>query len=284
MAVKDFPCDLCGSTDAVEVPYARLYTNNQPVYICRTCGFVYVRSRRSAEEIADSWSKDLFGEAYTARIPAVVARQTYVADTLDKQLDLRGKQVGDIGAGEGQFLEIIRERYGARVYGIEPSSANCKTLSSNGIDHFEGSIEAFSDTGSEGIPNLDIITIMWTLENCMSCRAMLAAAHDALGNGGHIAIATGSRLLVPFKKPLHTYLSENPADTHSFRWSANTLRGIMAVSGFETTYINHYLDSDILMVIATWRPKGTEIEWEGDDFVAVHDFFDRWHHETVRYR
>ncbi|SMP83299.1 hypothetical protein SAMN06295888_1821 [Desulfonatronum zhilinae] len=37
-----FPCDLCGSTQSVEAPYARLYTNDQPIHICKECGFVYV--------------------------------------------------------------------------------------------------------------------------------------------------------------------------------------------------------------------------------------------------
>ncbi len=124
---EEFPCDVCGSTDAIEVPYARNYTNGQPIHICKECGFVYVKLRRSAHEIADTWSDELYGDGYTARIPAVKARQTYVAEFVDVNIGLRDKQVCDIGTGEGQFLEINRkEEYGAKVFGTEASERSRK--------------------------------------------------------------------------------------------------------------------------------------------------------------
>lgn len=274
-------CDLCGSPEAIEVPYARLYTAGQPVHICQGCGFVYVRERRSAQEIADSWSHEIYGEGYTARIPAVLARQTYVADTLEVVAGLKGKLVCDIGAGEGQFLEIVRGQYGARVFGIEPSAANCASLRANGLDCFHGTIEQHLESGTEVAA--DIATIMWTLENCVSCRAMLDAAWRCLPVGGKLLVATGSRILVPFKKPLFDYLSTNPADTHSFRFSANTLQGLLAVSGFRPVFVNRYLDTDYLVVVGEKRPEGEAIGWCGDNPIVVHNFFERWHAETTHY-
>lgn len=280
-----FPCDLCGSEKAVEVPYARFYTNDQPVHICTACGFVYVKKRRTAAAIADSWSDDLYGDTYTARIPAVVARQTYVAEFIDTRIGLRGKRVCDIGTGEGQFLEIIRkEQYGAEVFGTEASRKNCARMASLGIPCYQGTIEAFCKSPKFRQTKADIVTIMWTLENCRSCRDMLDAAYGILKPGGHIVIATGSRILVPFKKPLDLYLSTNPADTHAFRFSANTLKGLLAVSGFRVMHVNPYLDSDVLCMIARKEKKTEKIPWEKDDFVKVHNFFERWHHENVHYR
>ena len=89
---KKFPCDICGSRDATEVPYARVYMHGQPVHICKKCGFVYVQSRRSAETIAESWSKELFNGHYTAKIPAVKARQVYVGDFIDVSIGLKGRK------------------------------------------------------------------------------------------------------------------------------------------------------------------------------------------------
>lgn len=282
---EEFPCDLCGSGGAIEVPHARHYTDDQPVHICRECGFVYVKRRRTSQEIADTWSDELYGDGYTARIPAVKARQTYVAEFVDVNIGLRDKLVCDIGTGEGQFLEIIRkDEYGAEVFGTEASARNCARLAEMGIEHFKGTIEDFCAGGEVEKYRADIVTIMWTLENCRSCRDMLAGAYKILRENGHIVVATGSRILVPFKKPLHTYLSKNPADTHAFRFSANTLRGILAVSGFEVTHVNRYMDSDILCMIARKRDREIRIELEGDDFLKVYDFFDRWHKESLFYR
>ena len=282
---EEFPCDLCGTDDAVEVPYARFYTGNQPVHICKSCGFVYVKLRRSASEIVGTWTKDLYGDGYTARIPAVKARQTYVAEFIDVNIGLKGKKLCDIGTGEGQFLEIVsKEEYGARVFGTEDSKTHCKKMTNLGIPHFQGTIEAFMSSSEIKKYKADIVTVMWTLENCRSCRDMLSGAYQILKEGGHVIVATGSRILVPFKKPLHLYFSKNPTDTHAFRFSANTLQGILAVSGFEVIHVNSYIDSDALCMIAQKKSKSQKIFWKGDDFMKVHNFFERWHNENVFYR
>jgi 2-polyprenyl-3-methyl-5-hydroxy-6-metoxy-1,4-benzoquinol methylase len=224
----------------------------------------------------------LYGAGYTARIPAVKARQIYVAETIDTEVGLKGGALCDIGGGEGQFLDIAKaEPYGALPFAIEPSEANCRMLTGLGIENYQGTIEEFLDSNSDKLGSFDFVTIMWTLENCRSCRDMLNAANALLRTGGHIVVATGSRVLVPFKKPLHYYLSKNPADTHSFRFSANTLRGLLAVSGFETVYTNRYIDTDFLVVIAQKAPSGEKLTWTGDDPDDVADFFARWHTETA---
>lgn len=281
---EEFPCDLCGSSNAVEVPYARLYTNDQPVHICRDCGFVYVKYRRPSDVIAEAWSSELYGDLYTARIPAVKARLTYVADFADVEIRLADKTVVDIGAGEGVFLKMVRDEYGASVFGIEPSDTNCDDMRSVGIDCFAGTIEGYA--ASNDRREADVVTIMWTLEACYSCRDMLGAAHAILKEDGVILIATGSRILVPFKKTLRDYLELEEgrhADTHPFRFSVNTLKGMLAVNGFEPIKVNRHMDSEYLCVIARKRPIGEEIPWKGDDFMQVHDFFERWHRESIHY-
>lgn len=278
MTDAEFACDLCGTADAFEVPHASEYTGGQPIHICAVCGFVHVKRRRSADEIAASWTEEIFGEGYTARIPAVTGRLTQVVETVQAEVGLEGKSLCEIGAGEGEFLELARAR-GARVFGIEPSEANCASMRERGIDCFAGTIERFQESGPDVEP-FDVAAILWTLENCQDCRRMLTEAHTLVRTGGHVVVATGSRLLVPFKKPLWAYLSANPADTHAFRFSANTLRKALALSGFRPVYVNRYLDNDVLCVIAERAEPG---DWEGDDPLAVYSFFERWHADTAVY-
>lgn len=276
--MTDFPCDLCGSTDAVEVPHARSYTNDQPVHICTTCGFVYVRSRRSSEEIAASWTNDIFGAGYTAAYPGVAGRLAYVAEFVEQSVGLHGMSVAEVGAGEGFFLELARDRYEAAVFGIEPSPANCERMRGIGIDCAAATIEQY---GGARDGTFDLVFVLWTLENCQDLRALLGGARRLLKPGGHVVVGTGSRILVPFKKPLWAYLSRNPADTHSFRFSANTIRGALAVSGFETAHLNRYLDTDVLCAVGA--PGNGEIPWPHDDYLDVHGFFERWHADTALY-
>jgi 2-polyprenyl-3-methyl-5-hydroxy-6-metoxy-1,4-benzoquinol methylase len=292
MTFHEYPCDLCGARQAVEVPHAREYTGGQPLHICVECGLVYVKMRRTPEEVARSWSEQVFGARpevtlarnYTARIPAVRARQTFVADFVDVNVGLRGRELCDVGTGEGQFLEMARGApYFASVFGTEATPRYCQELRRQGIRCFEGTVEEFAKSVEGQAYRADIVTLMWTLECSGSCRSVLEASSRILKDGGHIVVATGSRILVPFKKPLHLYLDREIADTHPVRFSARTLRGLLAVSGFAPTAVNRYLDSDVLCMIARKGEAGAVIPWRGDDHRAVADFFERWHRENAHY-
>lgn len=279
------PCDLCGSPEAREVPHSREYTKNGvPVNICKQCGFVYTPERRSTQAIADSWSNELYGDDYTARIPAVKARQVYVADTIDVELGLRGKTVCDIGGGEGQFLEIARDDYGARVFTTEASERNCFKMELAGIKNFVGTVEDYSESELAAKHQFDIVTIMWTLEACRNPREMLEAAFKITKKMGHVVVATGSRILVPFKKPLNLFFSSTrERDTHPIDFSSKTLEGFMMTAGFEPVYTNRFLDSDVLLVIGRKVDSCPSPKFPLDDPGDVAAFFERWHQETLQY-
>jgi hypothetical protein len=97
---RDYPCDLCGSDEPIEIPRCRLDTGGQVIHICGNCGFVYARARRS----------------------------------------VAGKRVCDADAGAGYFLRYLKDRYGVGAFGIEPSTRNCARLRDLGIDSFDGTI------------------------------------------------------------------------------------------------------------------------------------------------
>lgn len=290
---EEFDCDLCGSSESELIPAFAEYHREPPFHTCKNCGLVYVRRRRSAKAIADTWSNQLFQNIYTARIPAVHARQVYVADFVRDNADLSGKTLCDIGAGEGQFLEIVRgQEYGASVFGVEPSEKNCELLDKSGIRNFNCTIEEFAAQISDTDDKFDVVTIMWTLENCQSARTMLDTAWNILKDGGKLFIATGSRILVPFKKPIHYFVGYNGdkewesikdeqwGDTHPYHFSANTLRGFLAVSGFDPRYINRYFDTDYLVVGGVKTSRSAKIDWQGDDYREVIDFANRWNIES----
>lgn len=292
---SDKPCDVCGKDDAIEIECARRYTDNQPIHVCRNCGFVYVRRRRSSKRIAEAWAEEIYttravsdrgsSVAYTARIPAVISRLTFVAETIRLTLDPKGFRLCDIGAGEGVFLEIIQQIDPTiRPFAIEPSANNCKVMKEKGIDCFDGTVEEFMTVDSGQIGVFDVVTLLWTLENCFSCRDMVEAASKLLKPGGRLIIATGSRILVPFKKPLNYYFGKNPADTHSFRFSANSLKRLAATCGFHPDYENQYIDNDILCLgFSKKEHSGEEPKPLADDYRQVLGFFERWDKETQLY-
>ena len=281
--------DFKGLGEMVEIPCSRKYSNGQSVHVCKETGLVRAKELRSAQEIANSWSVDVYSDnfdtdTYTARVPAVKARQTYVADFADVNIGLKNKMLCDIGAGEGQFLEIITgEDYQAKAFGIEPSEKNCNNLSESGFNNFNGTIEEYAENGQYEGSKFDVITIMWTLVNSYSCLDMVNIAYEMLKPDGYLVVAEGSRLLVPFKKPLHMYFSHLPVDLHPYHFSTNSLRNLLKVNNFNIKAINRYIDSDILCIIGQKKEGKVKENYEVDDYKDVLNFFDRWDKETELY-
>jgi ubiquinone/menaquinone biosynthesis C-methylase UbiE len=289
--MREYPCDLCGSEDLAAVACAPTYMAGRDLHVCRSCGMVQVAHRAEPDEIKAAWAEEMYradettrlsDTTYTARMPAVHARQTFALDFIDEAVRIKGKSVCDLGAGEGDFLEMmLRDDYGAgSVFGVEPSPANCAILENRGIAHFQGIAEEYVARDEAG--SFDLVTIIWTLENCHSASDVMDAAWKLVKPGGHVAVATGSRILVPFKKPLQYYLGPN-ADVHPYHFSANTLTGYLAQAGFRMTNVNRFIDSDYLVMVGEKTDRAQPITWQGDNATAVLGFFERWDKETQGY-
>lgn len=263
-------CDLCGWKEWHQIPEAAQFGSGG-VVVCANCGFVYVPMRRSSEEIAASWGQ-IFGEGYTSRWPAVEARLQYVATLFDQHHRWRGKHVLEIGAGEGRFLDIARDLGATHCAGIEPFRANAERIRESGHTVFEGTAEQ----APVGHSYFDVVVLCWTLENVQDCIRTLEIARRFLCQGGSLIVATGSRILVPFKKPLSAYFSKNAADTHCFRFSARSLSRALQKSGFNHITYNDYMQCDWLVAEAQVRKHVEEVYESTDDPQDVLGFFDAW--------
>ena len=281
--------DFKGLGKMLEIPTSKIYTTDGPLHVCQDTGLVRVKNVRSSMETAKAWSDEVYnteftGDTYTARIPAVVARHTYVADFADTNIGLSGKKVCDIGAGEGQFLEIISKNpYKAKVYGIEPSKRNCSMLNKSGFEFFNGTIEDYAESNDFSSNKFDVVTAMWTLVNTSSCLDMVSAAFKMLKTGGHIVVGESSRILVPFKKPLHYYLQKMAIDLHPYHFSANSLQNLLKVVGFEIVHVNRFIDTDYLCIIAKKPEAKINNDYTVDNYEDVISFFERWHIETKNF-
>jgi 2-polyprenyl-3-methyl-5-hydroxy-6-metoxy-1,4-benzoquinol methylase len=280
--MQKFPCDICGSDDPLDIPCLIHYGLQGQIVVCRTCGFVYVPKRRSEQEIADSWSNEIFGAGYTSDVPYVQARLFWVAQEIASRIRLQDATLVDVGCGEGLFLDFIKRlQSDIRLIGVDPSEANVARLRSSGFEAVLGTAQQAAND-SELNSAADIVTLTWTLENSNDCRSVLAACTEFLKDDGLLVVATGSRILVPFKKPLGSYLtSSRPADTHCFRWSYRSLTNLLRQEGFTPVWHNHFIDSDWMLVMARKSKSmssSSDVSLPSrDDAYAVVDFFEEWH-------
>ena len=267
-------CDLCGnSTDFLSLPG----DPSGKISICGQCGFVLVRERRSVAEIALAWDEIYKSGHYDPDWPGVKARLYYVAEWLDQNIGLTGKSVLDIGAGSGLFMGFVRNR-NAYPVGLDPSPDNCGRIRQQDMACFQG----FASDDAPGIGQYDIVTLNWTLENTGDALAVLRYAKRCLAPGGHVVVATGSRILVPFKKPLSSYLPQDvsyPHDTHCYRWSYETLSDAFFHVGMLNMApdTNDFEQRDEMVVafsVHEMTMKG--LAWPRHAPFEVRDYFKRW--------
>jgi SAM-dependent methyltransferase len=188
-------------------------------------------------------------------------------------------RVADVGAGEGLLLGYLRETLGAQcdLWGIEPSERNCASLKKSGFTAINGTLQSAINLEPALKLSFDLVTLTWTLENTNNPNEVIAGARDLLTDGGHLLVATGSKILVPFKKLLDEYLTARAADTQAVRWSRKSLGNLLAKHGFAIAFENRWQDSDWMVLIAKKVDKPSGDLWlERDDPQAVIDFFSRW--------
>ncbi len=286
--IKKLIEDFNGSSDTVVVPYSKKLTKGFELNIAKYSGLVSVVKRRSSKQIANTWSEKIFGnkfskEKYTAKIPAVVARHVYVLETIIDKLNIRNKRICDLGAGEGQFFELLKEKkLNCKLFGIEPSKKNCEKLKRKKIDSFNGTVEDYHKSNNK--KKFDLITLMWTLCNTSNCLDIINIANKLLNKDGYIVIAESSRMLVPFKKPIQMYFGKGNPDIHPFHFSKNSLMNLLIINKFKPVYINRYIDSDYLLIIAKKNNKINEELIKLDDYQKVKGYFKRWYKESLNYK
>ena len=286
--IKKIIDDFNGDSDVVTVPHSKELTRGYELNISKFSGLVSVVKRRSSKKIADTWSHKIFGkkfskEKYTAKIPAVIARHTYVFETILDQLNIKKKKVCDLGAGEGQFLEILKKKkLNCKLFGIEPSKKNCKLLKNKKISNFSGTVEDYYNQKKK--KKFDLITLMWTLCNTSNCVDIIKIANKLLNKNGYIVVAESSRMLVPFKKPIQMYFGKGNPDIHPFHFSKNSLLNLLIINKFKPVYINRYIDSDYLLIIAKKTNNIRSDLIQLDNYQKVKKFFERWYKESLNYK
>ena len=125
---------------------------------------------------------------------------------------------------------------------------------------------------------------MWTLCNTSNSFEVIKIASNLIKENGYIVIAESSRIMVPFKKPIQMYFGKNNPDLHPFHFSKNSLSNILLLNKFKPVYINRYIDSDYIVIIAKKIKKVEKKKIKVDNYLKVKNFFKRWYKESLNYK
>ena len=280
--------DFQGIGRFITVPHSQKLTGGYKVNISKYSGLVSVIKRRGSKEISDEWSKKIFGKkftrsTYTAKVPAVIARQTYVLETLIAQLKVKNKSLCDLGAGEGDFLNMLKKKkLTTNIFAVEPSIKNCNLIAKNKIKNFCGTVEDFAKKKS--VKQFDILTMMWTLCNTSNANDIINSANKLCKKNGYLLIAESSRILVPYKKTIQMYFNKGNPDLHPFHFSKNSLCNLLILNKFKPVFINRFMDSDSLVVIAKKINFIEKKKLKLDNYKKVKSFFSSWYNDSKKYK
>lgn len=243
-----------------------------PLHVCKNCGLVYVRERRTSEEIAAAWT-GLYHSAYNGLRTYVKVQHAWLAGVISDSLDgLEGSAVLDVGGGQGHLARLLSDTYGANATCLDPSPDNAKT--SVAEKHLLGRLEDVPSAAQ-----FDIVVMNYTLECGADPAVMMRKCWEIITPGGALFVQTGARVLVPpYKLGLGMYLSHNAPDTHPLRFSSTTLFAMFMKYGFEVR-MNQVFGTELLTVGGVKsEPKET---YPSDNWEAVIGFFNDWHEQSV---
>jgi cyclopropane fatty-acyl-phospholipid synthase-like methyltransferase len=144
-------------------------------------------------------------------------------------------RVLDIGCGAGEFLDRLRRRTGAQVFGVDFSdNARISAEKNFSIPVYVGTIEDLPQEKE----SFDLITAWWLFEHVSEPRGFLDSVRGLLRPGGTFAFS------VPNLASLNAWLFKSrwyhlDCPRHLFLWTPRSVKQILHQAGFRVQSIRY---------------------------------------------
>ena len=235
---------------------------------------------------------------YTSDNPIMNSRHFYGVKLIEKFLkkkNLLKKRLNfcDFGTGEGNFPFLLKKQLpNINIVLTENSKSNFNFFQRNFTKEkitikksFLGSIEDFDKLKNN--KTIDFASLNWTLCNCSNPIAVLQSISNSLVDNGFLMISESSRILVPFKKPIHNYFnSKFKSSYHPWHFSYNSLQNLLEICNFRVVFVNRYFDENDMFVVAKKKNKKNNYPPQiiVDNYLDIINFFKRWKIESNFYK
>ncbi len=190
---------------------------------CPACGFLWLREKILHDAYYEELDVGITPAKAQRRHRNVLDRVRKIGRHISLQ------NVCDLGAGDGLFLQMLRERGYRGGWGIEPSVTGVTYARRLGLDVERGTIEDLPVL--RGNRRIDTFTLFHVLEHLDDPRGVLRGLHEQLPSDGHIAIEVPN---------LHGFAAEAFGEDwefyypeHLWYFDDRTLPAFVRGSGFE---------------------------------------------------
>jgi SAM-dependent methyltransferase len=248
--LSERPCQLCGGVDFHSLPYyyklgERMIHGTK----CARCGLVTVTPMPTRDELKKLYSGEYFtggdyhcGHSGSYEDEAFALEHERILGAF-RELMPSGRML-EVGSAGGKLLSRARDK-GYEVMGVEVSADACKIAGSLGVPHFCGELhEAQLETGSFNLAYLGDV-----LEHLTEPADTLEEINRVLAPGGIVGLSCPTNIgLLSSMAGLWAYEKIGKVRAaplppyHLYEFTAGTLVGLLAKSGFEPVRI----DADII--------------------------------------
>lgn len=225
-------CTLCGSVDHGVLETRARFGMKANTVICRRCGLVFLNPRMTPAEYEQFYSSSAYRKLYSnAERPTKVLDERSLRGAREKFLfvsgaiDLSGfsrKKFLDIGCSAG-YLPFIFSQHGWESDGIEPT----KTFAEHGRKKFGLDIKTGMLNSVSIRKKYSLITMVHVFEHMTDPHATLKKIRNILAEDGLVYIE------VPNVQEFYGRFSQGCDIAHPYFYSPQTLRAVLAASGFD---------------------------------------------------
>ncbi len=240
-AFEEIPCNLCGSSETVEVFSSTLpedlslaltkrfapadhASGNDRIVRCVRCGLAFASPRMKTEYIWSGYS-EADDTRYATQGKDRLATFSRAVKKIEQYLPQKGKML-DVGCAAGFFLKVAHDA-GWEVEGLEPN----KGLAVWGSKHYGVPIRSVNFFEAR-LPadKFDVITFWDVLEHVTDPKAYLHEAFRVLKPGGYVVIN-----FPDFGSPLAKIAGKRwwfLSPVHIYYFTRDTLRKFLEQGGF----------------------------------------------------
>lgn len=239
MKKETVPCNLCGTTDLVDVVSCDRYGMGLCTVMCKNCGFLFTNPRPIEAEMNRFYRESYRDFYFNAPDPSkndylisevrntAVKRANWLFDFVEEELDALSISLAtvlDAGCGDGSFLNIVRSKIpDSKLFGIEPSQLYARfAVQKSMADVYTGDIVSFFNERKSQDCLFNLIVLSHVLEHLYNPLEKLLMLRELLASEGLFCVEVPN-LLSPY-------------------WQGNGM--------FHIAHINHFTPATIRFIFA----------------------------------
>jgi SAM-dependent methyltransferase len=194
-------CNLCGSSDTIEVARRDRYGFPAVLRVCARCGLGFLAPRLTRAEYGRFYERvyrPLVSAYHGRTIDANTVQEeqrAYAAELVDylrPRLQVPPRSVLDVGGSTGVVSRAVGEEFGATVTVLDPAPAELAIAEASGMETIPGFVEEYEPAGR----TWDLVLLCQTIDHLLDVMGALTVTAGMIAPGGRAFVDVLDVLLV----------------------------------------------------------------------------------------